>query len=104
MLLRADRAAYVVGETMHLTALTPVASGSVYLDIVRTGQTLSTRSAEVESGRAEFAVCCIVLEGKFVESITKQLDTNGQRRIGGKNVQNTAATAEGARLDDNRGG
>jgi 5-hydroxyisourate hydrolase-like protein (transthyretin family) len=56
VLLRADRAAYVVGETMNLTALTPVASGSIYLDIVRTGQTLSTRSAEVESGKAEFAV------------------------------------------------
>ncbi len=56
VLLRADRAVYVVGETMHLTALTPVASGSIYLDIVRTGQTLSTRSAEVESGKAEFAV------------------------------------------------
>ena len=56
VLLRADRAAYVVGETMNLTALTPVESGSVYLDIVRTGQTLSTRSAQVESGKAEFAV------------------------------------------------
>jgi 5-hydroxyisourate hydrolase-like protein (transthyretin family)/archaellum component FlaF (FlaF/FlaG flagellin family) len=56
VLLRADRAAYVVGETMNLTALTPVESGSIYLDIVRTGQTLSTRSAQVESGKAEFAV------------------------------------------------
>jgi archaellum component FlaF (FlaF/FlaG flagellin family) len=56
VLLRADRAAYIVGETMDLTALTPVASGSIYLDIVRTGQTLSTRSAQVESGKAEFAV------------------------------------------------
>jgi 5-hydroxyisourate hydrolase-like protein (transthyretin family) len=61
VLLRADRAAYVVGETMNLTALTPVEAGSIYLDIVRTGQTLSTRSAQVESGGdrgriAEFAV------------------------------------------------
>jgi 5-hydroxyisourate hydrolase-like protein (transthyretin family) len=56
VLLRADRAAYVVGEMMNLTALTPVESGSIYLDIVRTGQTLSTRSAQVESGKAEFAV------------------------------------------------
>jgi hypothetical protein len=56
VLLRADRAAYVVGETMDLVALTPVESGSVYLDIVRAGQTLSTRSARVVGGQAEFTV------------------------------------------------
>ena len=56
VLLRADRAAYVVGETMQLVALTPVEFGDVYLDIVRAGQTLSTRSAKVSEGRAEFAV------------------------------------------------
>ena len=56
VLLRADRAAYVVGETMHLVALTPVESGDVYLDVVKAGQTLSTRSARVQEGRAEFAV------------------------------------------------
>jgi len=56
VLLRADRAAYVVGETMNLVALTPVVSGDVYLDIVKAGQTLSTRSARVQGGKAEFAV------------------------------------------------
>jgi hypothetical protein len=56
VLLRADRAAYVVGETMHLVALTPVEYGAVYLDIVKAGQTLSTRSAKVREGVAEFAV------------------------------------------------
>jgi 5-hydroxyisourate hydrolase-like protein (transthyretin family) len=56
VLLRADRAAYVVGETMNLVALTPVEFGDVYLDIVKTGQTLSTRSAQVTNGQAEFAV------------------------------------------------
>lgn len=56
VLLRADRATYLVGETMQLTALTPVEFGDVYLDIVKEGQTLSTRSARVERGRAEFAV------------------------------------------------
>jgi len=56
VLLRADRAAYVVGETMDLVALTPVESGDVYLDIVKAGQTLSTRSARVQEGKAEFAV------------------------------------------------
>jgi len=56
VLLRSDRAAYLVGETMNLVALTPVSSGSVYMDIVKGGQTLSTRSAQVVDGRAEFAV------------------------------------------------
>jgi len=56
VLLRADRAAYVVGETMSLVAFTPVEFGSIYLDIVKDGQTLSTRSEKVEGGRAEFAV------------------------------------------------
>jgi len=56
VLLRADRAAYVVGETMHLVVLTPVEFGSIYLDIVKAGQTMSTRSGLVENGRAEFAV------------------------------------------------
>ncbi len=56
VLLRADRAAYVVGETMQLVALTPVQAGSVYLDIVKAGQTMSTRSAPVQQGRAEFAI------------------------------------------------
>lgn len=56
VLLRADRAAYVVGETMNLVALTPVESGSIYLDIVKGGQTISTRSAPVENGHAGFTV------------------------------------------------
>jgi hypothetical protein len=67
VLLRSDRAAYVVGETMELLALTPpaggarAARGSIYLDIVKGGQTLSTRSARVErrdegGPAAQFAV------------------------------------------------
>ncbi len=56
VLLRADRAAYAVGETMNLVALTPLDSGSIYLDIVKEGQTLSTRSTPVQAGRADFAV------------------------------------------------
>ena len=56
VLLRTDRAAYVVGETMQLVAFTPIEFGDVYLDIVKAGQTLSTRSEKVEGGRAEFAI------------------------------------------------
>ena len=56
VLLRPDRATYRVGDTMHLTALTSQNFGSLFLDIVRDGQTLSTRSEQVKDGRAEFAV------------------------------------------------
>lgn len=56
VLLRADRAAYVVGEIMNLIALTPVESGDVYLDIIKAGQMLSTRSTKVRGGKAEFVV------------------------------------------------
>ncbi len=56
VLLRPDRATYRVGDTMHLVALTSQNFGSLFLDIVREGQTLSTRSEQVKDGRAEFAV------------------------------------------------
>ncbi len=56
VLLRADRAAYLVGETINLTALTPLEAGSIYLDIVKEGQTLSTRSQPVQAGRTDFAI------------------------------------------------
>jgi 5-hydroxyisourate hydrolase-like protein (transthyretin family)/archaellum component FlaF (FlaF/FlaG flagellin family) len=56
ILLRTDRAAYVVGETMNLVAFSQVDAGSVYLDIVKAGQTLSTRAVPVQNGKAEFAI------------------------------------------------
>jgi uncharacterized protein YfaS (alpha-2-macroglobulin family) len=56
VLLRPDRPVYRVGETMNLAILTTQPEGTVYLDIVREGQTVSTRSIEVQDGRAEAAV------------------------------------------------
>jgi uncharacterized protein YfaS (alpha-2-macroglobulin family) len=56
VLLRPDRAAYKVGDTMNLEVLTNVPAGQVYLDIVREGQTVSTRSIEVTGGRASEAI------------------------------------------------
>ena len=53
VLLRPERAAYQVGETMHLDAFTSVPSGAVYLDIIKEGQTISTRALEVQAGRAQ---------------------------------------------------
>ncbi len=56
VLLRPDQPVYRVGDTMNLTVLTSARQGSVYLDIVREGQTVSTRSLEIQDGRAEAAV------------------------------------------------
>jgi hypothetical protein len=76
ILLRAEQAAYEVGDTLRMEALVagvkelPSAAGgigeigdatfqtgpSVYLDIVRAGQTIATLSAPIEDGRAVFAL------------------------------------------------
>ncbi|MCJ7550874.1 MAG: MG2 domain-containing protein, partial [Anaerolineae bacterium] len=56
VLLRPDAPIYRVGDTMALTILTSQSMGTVYLDIVREGQTVSTRAVDVVAGRAEVAV------------------------------------------------
>ncbi|CAG0944627.1 hypothetical protein ANRL1_01850 [Anaerolineae bacterium] len=56
ILLRADRATYRVGETMRLDALTSGGVGTVYLDIIKEGQTLSTRAVDAVNGRATIDV------------------------------------------------
>ena len=56
VLLRPDQATYRVGETMSLEILTTEGSGSIYLDITREGQTLSTRALDVVNGKATAAV------------------------------------------------
>ncbi len=52
VLLRPERAAYRVGETMRLETLTTARRGTIYLDIIREGQTLSTRALDIKDGRA----------------------------------------------------
>lgn len=56
VLLRPDRPAYQIGETMDLTIFTSAQSGTAYLDIIREGQTVSTRAVKVENGMAQVAV------------------------------------------------
>ncbi len=56
VLLRPDKAIYQVGETMTLTVFSTQGTGSFYLDIVRDGQTVSTRVLEAQNGKAEVAV------------------------------------------------
>jgi len=56
VILRPDRAVYRVGDTMGLNVFTSQPGGTVYLDIVREGQTVSTRAVPVKDGHAEIAV------------------------------------------------
>jgi hypothetical protein len=56
LLLRPEQATYHVGDTMNLDILTTDSSGSIYLDITREGQTLSTRALEIRDGKASTAV------------------------------------------------
>ncbi len=56
VLLRPDAPVYRVGDTMMLTLLTSAQRGTVYVDIIREGQTVSTRAVDVTNGKAEVAV------------------------------------------------
>ena len=56
VLLRPERPVYRVGDAMKLAIFTTQPQGTAYLDIVRDGQTVSTRSVEVSGGKAELVV------------------------------------------------
>ncbi len=56
ILLRPERAVYRVGDTMRLDLLSRASTGTVYLDLVREGQTLSTRAVTTTNGRAQLDV------------------------------------------------
>ncbi len=56
IILRPEKPLYKVGEAMGLVILTSQQEGSAYLDIVREGQTVSTRSVPIHEGRGEVMV------------------------------------------------
>jgi len=53
ILLRPDRAIAHVGETLHVDAFSTSSTGAIYLDIIREGQTVSTRALEPENRHAQ---------------------------------------------------
>lgn len=53
VLLRPERAVYRVGETAHVDIFSNIGTGALYLDIVRAGQTVSTRALEPQNGHAQ---------------------------------------------------
>jgi uncharacterized protein YfaS (alpha-2-macroglobulin family) len=56
ILVRTERAVYRAGDSIHLNVYSTKPRGSVYVDIVKDGQTLLTRDLDVENGRAELSV------------------------------------------------
>ncbi|HEX2980921.1 MAG TPA: MG2 domain-containing protein, partial [Anaerolineaceae bacterium] len=56
ILLRTDRPIYKVGESVHVNLLSSRQEGRAYLDIVRDGQTLSTRSLSIAGGQGEAVI------------------------------------------------
>ncbi|MCP4536771.1 MAG: hypothetical protein GY832_06460 [Chloroflexi bacterium] len=70
LLLRAEKAAYEVGDTLRAEVLLggvgESAAQSVYLDVVRARQTIATLSTPVEDGRAVFA---LDLDGTMVGTL-----------------------------------
>ncbi len=56
LLLRAERAAYTVGDTLRLEALLTGDAQTVYLDVIHARQTTAVLSAPVVDGRATFAL------------------------------------------------
>lgn len=56
ILLRPERAVYRVGDTMRLDLFSRASTGTVYLDLVREGQTLSTRAVTTTNGHAQLDI------------------------------------------------
>jgi uncharacterized protein YfaS (alpha-2-macroglobulin family) len=54
ILLRTPRAVYRSGETIALQALSNRQTGSVYVDVIKDGQTVATRDIDLAGGRGEF--------------------------------------------------
>jgi 5-hydroxyisourate hydrolase-like protein (transthyretin family) len=54
VLLRLDKAVYKGGESVHIDARSSAGLPTVYLDVVKGGQTLLTKWLDVRDGRAEY--------------------------------------------------
>ncbi|HNT88114.1 MAG TPA: MG2 domain-containing protein, partial [Candidatus Hydrogenedentes bacterium] len=52
LLLRTDQALYNVGDTLRADVFATKPSGTVYFDLIRDGQTMMTRAADLDAGRA----------------------------------------------------
>jgi predicted transcriptional regulator len=56
VLVRADQSLYRVGDPIEVTLLTTTGSGRAYLDLVKEGQTVLTRSLAISGGRGRVSL------------------------------------------------
>lgn len=56
VLLRAEKAVYRAGEPIRLRILTTKKTGTVYVDVVKDGQTILTRDLDINEGAAELTL------------------------------------------------
>jgi uncharacterized protein YfaS (alpha-2-macroglobulin family) len=78
ILLRPDRPIYRVGDPMKLAIFTAQSSGTVYLDLVREGQTLSTRTVPIEAGRGDVTIDLTPDQAGELEVHAYQVHPDGQ--------------------------
>jgi hypothetical protein len=56
ILLRADRAVYKAGDSIHLKVLSTRPRATAYIDLVKNGQTVLTRDVDLTNGEADLTV------------------------------------------------
>ena len=55
-LLRADKAVYQAGQTARISILSPEANNTVFIDVIKDGQTVLTKSVPLANHKAEYAL------------------------------------------------
>ena len=55
-LLRSDRAVYQAGQTAHISILSPEKNNTIFIDAIKDGQTVLTKSVPLNDYKAEYAL------------------------------------------------
>jgi hypothetical protein len=55
-LLRADKAVYQVGQTAHISVNSAEKNDTIYLDVIKDGQTVLTKSVSLSNHQADYAL------------------------------------------------
>jgi type II secretory pathway pseudopilin PulG/5-hydroxyisourate hydrolase-like protein (transthyretin family) len=55
-LLRSDKAVYEAGQTAHISILSPEKNGTVFIDVIKDGQTVLTKSISLSNDKAQYAL------------------------------------------------
>jgi uncharacterized protein YfaS (alpha-2-macroglobulin family) len=78
ILLRPDLPIYRVGDPLKLSIFTAQATGTAYVDLVREGQTLSTRAIPIEAGHGEVTIDLTPDQAGELELHAYQVHPDGQ--------------------------